>query len=145
MLDTPNTTIHASRPETNGGVNTTCMCFASNMLFLTFSVLVANPEKLLYTEANPARGLLNREKRTEEQSLAAHPTPYAARSEKKIRDKSRDASTCATQVSVRRPHKTRIPSTRRLGQRVCCFAKFYASASDNKFPSLVASLFSWSW
>ena len=34
------------------------------MLFLTFSVLVANPKKLLYTVANPARGLLNREKRT---------------------------------------------------------------------------------
>ena len=35
-------------------------------LFLTFSVLVANPKKLLYTVANPARGLLNREKRTKE-------------------------------------------------------------------------------
>ena len=34
------------------------------LLFLTFSVLVANPKKLLYTVANPARGLLNREKRT---------------------------------------------------------------------------------
>ena len=34
------------------------------LLFLTFSVLVANPKKLLYTMANPARGLLNREKRT---------------------------------------------------------------------------------
>ena len=31
-------------------------------LFLAFSVLVANPKKLLYTVANPARGLLNREK-----------------------------------------------------------------------------------
>ena len=42
---------------------------------LTFSVLVANPKKLLYT-ANPARGLLNREKRTSEKSLAAyHPPP----------------------------------------------------------------------
>ena len=29
-------------------------------------VLVANPKKLLYTVANPARGLLNRVKRTEE-------------------------------------------------------------------------------
>ena len=29
------------------------------LLFLTFSVLVANPKKLLYTVANPARGLLN--------------------------------------------------------------------------------------
>ena len=28
-------------------------------LFLTFSALVANPKKLLYTVANPARGLLN--------------------------------------------------------------------------------------
>ena len=32
----------------------------SELLFLTFSELVANPEKLLYTVANPARGLLNR-------------------------------------------------------------------------------------
>ena len=38
-------------------------CFVV-VLFLTFSVLVANPKKLLYTVANPARGLLNREKRT---------------------------------------------------------------------------------
>ena len=30
-------------------------------LFLSFSVLVANPKKLLYTVANPARSLLNRE------------------------------------------------------------------------------------
>ena len=36
------------------------------LLFLTFSVLGANPKKLLYTVANPARGLLNREKRTKE-------------------------------------------------------------------------------
>ena len=32
-----------------------------SLLFLTFSALVANPKKLLYTVANPARGLLNRE------------------------------------------------------------------------------------
>ena len=38
----------------------------SELLFLTFSVLVASPKKLLYTVANPARGLLNREKRTKE-------------------------------------------------------------------------------
>ena len=36
------------------------------LLFLTFSVVVAYPKKLLYTVANPARGLLNREKRTRE-------------------------------------------------------------------------------
>ena len=37
-------------------INITCL------LLLTFSALVANPKKLLYTVANPARGLLNREK-----------------------------------------------------------------------------------
>ena len=37
------------------------------LLFLTFSVLIANPKKLLYTVANPACGLLNREKRTKEE------------------------------------------------------------------------------
>ena len=44
------------------------------MLFLT---LVANPKKILYTVANPARGLLNREKRTKTKSLA--PPSHAAR------------------------------------------------------------------
>ena len=32
-----------------------------SLLFLIFRVLAANPKKLLYTVANPARGLLNRE------------------------------------------------------------------------------------
>ena len=45
------------------------------MLFLTFSVLVANPKKLLYTVANPARGLLNREKRTKEKVWQHTPPP----------------------------------------------------------------------
>ena len=31
------------------------------LLFLTFSVMVANPRKLLYTVANRGLGLLNRE------------------------------------------------------------------------------------
>ena len=43
------------------------------LLFHTFSVLVANPKKLLYTVANPARGLLNRGGGG--RSLAAHPSP----------------------------------------------------------------------
>ena len=48
------------------------------LLFLTFSVLVANWKKLLYTVANPARGLLNREKRIKRKkgkSLVAPPPP----------------------------------------------------------------------
>ena len=45
----------------------------------------ANPKKLLYTVANPARGLLNRKKKKKKKSLAAPPPPppRAARSEKK--------------------------------------------------------------
>ena len=48
-----------------------CCCYflarrltAMLLLIITFSVLVANPRKLLYTVANPTRGLLSREKRT---------------------------------------------------------------------------------
>ena len=74
---------------------------SSLLLFLTFSVLVASPKKLLYTMANPARGLLNREKRTKK-SLAAYPSPPHPPTllvrRKSI--KSRDASTGATQVLV---------------------------------------------
>ena len=55
------------------------------LLFLTFSALVANPKKLLYTVANPARGLLNREKKKKKKSGSAPPPPplRAALSEKK--------------------------------------------------------------
>ena len=54
------------------------------LLFLTFSVLVANPKKLLYTAANSAsRGLLNRGKKKKiKNSGSAPPPPYAACSEK---------------------------------------------------------------
>ena len=48
------------------------------LLFLTFSALFANPKKLLYTVANPARGLLNMEKKRKRKSLAAHPPPPRA-------------------------------------------------------------------
>ena len=71
------------------------------MLFFPFNVLVANPKKtILYTVANPARGLLNREKRTKEvwQHTLATPTLLVRRNIKIY--KSRDASTGATQVSV---------------------------------------------
>ena len=51
------------------------------LLFLTFSILVANPpKKLLYTVANLVRGLLNREKGTQGKSGSA--PPHIARSEK---------------------------------------------------------------
>ena len=73
------------------------------LLFLTFSALIANPKKLLYTVANPACGLLNRGKK-KKKSLAAPPPPppraRAARSEKKRKKESRDASTCLGGMKV---------------------------------------------
>ena len=45
------------------------------LLFLTFSILVDNPKEMLYTVANPARGLLDMEKRTKGGTLAARPPP----------------------------------------------------------------------
>ena len=49
------------------------------LLFLTFSVLVANPEKLLYAVANPAHGLLNREKRTKKKVWQRTTLPHPPR------------------------------------------------------------------
>ena len=87
------------------------------LLFLTFSALVANPKKLLYTVANPARGLLNREKKKKKKSGSAPPPPppaRAARSEKKKKKKkkSRGASTClgATQAGVTQVVSVRLAS-----------------------------------
>ena len=48
------------------------------LLFLTFSALVANPKKLLYTVANPARGLLNREKKKRKVWQRTPPPPPCA-------------------------------------------------------------------
>ena len=57
------------------------------LLFLTISALVADPKKLLYTVANPVRGLLNRREKEKEKSGSAPPTPppppQAARSGEK--------------------------------------------------------------
>ena len=102
-------------------------------------------KKLLSTVANPARGLLNREKKRErKEKVKQHTplTPHTARSENKNKNKSGDAYTGATQVSVGRAS---VQGFLRLANSVkgCCFAKFYASVCDSKFPSLVASLFSW--
>ena len=55
------------------------------LLFLTFSALVANAKKLVYTVANPALGLLNRGKKKKKKVWQRPPPPLparAARSEK---------------------------------------------------------------
>ena len=100
----------SSRPRT--GLATTWLLLL--LLFLTFSVLVAKPKKLLYTVANPARGLLNREKRTKEKvwQHTPPPTPHTARSEKINKITRRIYRRYAGGQSRVR---TRIPSARRLG------------------------------
>ena len=50
--------VEARSKKTNNN-NNMYVFFLRKMWFLTFSVLVANPKKILYTVANPARGLLN--------------------------------------------------------------------------------------
>ena len=90
------------------------------LLFLTFSVLVANPETLLYTVANPGRGLLNREKKRKE-NVWQHPppppppTPHTARSEK-INKIARRIYRRYEDLGRSRV-RTRIPWARRLGTR----------------------------
>ena len=49
------------------------------LLFLTFSALVANPKKLLYTVANPALSLLNREKKKKKKVWQRPPSPPSPR------------------------------------------------------------------
>ena len=73
------------------------------LLFLTFSVLlVTDPKKKLYSMANPARGLLTREKRTHKKRPSAPPPPPMLLVKRSKNKKLHDASTClgATQVSV---------------------------------------------
>ena len=53
------------------------------LLFLTFSVLVANPKKLLYTVANPARGLSSENKK--ESGSAPPPPPRCSFGQNKIK------------------------------------------------------------
>ena len=91
------------------------------LLFLAFSVLVAIPKKLLYMVANPARGLLNRKKIKNKKSGSAPPPPPPARCpfrENKI--KIRLHIYMPRRYTGLGPFRvrTRIPSTRRLGQWV---------------------------
>ena len=74
-----------------------CCCFSHSAHWLP------TRKKLLYTVANPARGLLNRDKKEKSESLAAPPRLLRALPvRRKKTKKTRDASTCpgATQVGV---------------------------------------------
>ena len=84
------------------------------LLFLAFSVLVANPKKLLYTVVNPARGLLNREQRTKAKVWQRNPlTPYAARSEKINKNHATNLQALRKSRSVLRPYMDFFDSSTR--------------------------------
>ena len=92
------------------------------LFFLIFSVLVANPKKLLYTVANPVRGLLSREKIKENKTFGRapppSPLPCCLFGEKKI-EMTQRISMPRRCTGLGPSHvRTRVPSTRRLGQWV---------------------------
>ena len=96
-----------------------CCCFSHSAHWLPTT------KKLLYTVANPARGLLNRgEKKKRKKSLAAPPPPSRAARSEKIKIKITRRIHMSTCYASRRyagglgPScvRTRIPTNRRLGQ-----------------------------
>ena len=78
------------------------------MLFLTFSVLVATPKKIEKIK-----------------SLAAHPPPHAARSEKINQNHMTHLQALRRSRPVSRPYKDSFDSLTRFKE--CRFVKFYAS------------------
>ena len=109
--------------------------YVFGLSILTFSALVANPKKLLYTVANPARGLLNRgKKRKKQKSGSARPPPppspprlaRCSFGEKKKKKKITRRIHISRRYASRRSAgglgpsriRTRISTTRQLGQWV---------------------------
>ena len=92
------------------------------LLFHTFSVLVANAKKLLYTVANSARGLLNRETKQKKvwQRFPLSPRCSFGEKIKVMRRIYKSRCYPGRRYPGLGPSRvrTRIPSTRRLGQRV---------------------------
>ena len=96
-------------------------------LFMAFKVVShtqriigCQPEKLLYTVANPARGLLNNnsEKRAKEKSLAAHPPPTppprcSFGEKNKQKNHATHLQALRRSRSISRPHKDSFDSSTR--------------------------------
>ena len=121
-----------------------CCCFSHSAHWLP------TRKKLFYTVANPARGLLNREKR-KRKSLAAPPPPSPPRAKRK-KKKTRDASTFIYRRYASRRYagglgpsriRTRIPTTRQLGQWVSLRKTLRFRVQLQLSQSRCASLFSW--
>ena len=86
------------------------------LLFLTFSVLVANPKKLLYTMANPSWSA-EQGKENKRKSLAAYPShpPHCSFGEKYKQKKNHATHLQALRRSwsVSRPYKNSFGSSTR--------------------------------
>ena len=113
---------HISRYAGTPNKDTTKSMYStsSTCVFLTFSVLFANPKKLLYkhTVANPARGLLSREKNTKKNPGSAPPPPRCSFGENTIKITRRIYMPRRYAVLGPSRVRTRIHSTRRLDQWV---------------------------
>ena len=118
------------------------------MLFLTFSVLVANPKKTTLHGGQSRSWSAEQGKKKSGTALPLPPRPRCSFGENKIKITRRIHMSrryagrhyvCLGSSHVR----TRIRTTRRLRHWVSRFGKFYASVCDSNFPSLVASPFSW--
>ena len=98
-----------------------CCCFSHSVHWLP------TRKKLLYTVANPARGLLNREKKKKKKSGSALPPPRALLVRRKKRRKKITRRIHMSRRYASRRYagglgpsriRTRIPTTRQLGQWV---------------------------
>ena len=94
------------------------------------------PEKLLYTVADPARGLLNRETRTKEEiwQHTSAPSPHTARSEKNKKIKITQRIYRRYAGLDRSRVRTRIYSARCLGTRPMGVA-----SQNSSLPSAITS------
>ena len=107
----PNSTPDHSACMSNDFSCCCCCCFSHSAHWLP------TRKKLLYTVANPARGLLNREKNEKEKVWQRPPPPppparCSFGEKNKNKNKSRDAFTClgATQVGVTQVVSVRLAS-----------------------------------
>ena len=109
------------------------------LLFLTFSVLVAKPKKLLYTAANPARGLLKREKRTKEKvwqhTLPPHP-PHCSFGEKIKHKKNKNNHHATHLQALHRSRSVSRPYTDIFGSST---RPMDVASQDSTLPSAITS------
>ena len=113
------------------------------MLFLTFSVLVANPENYFFAPLHGGQWSAEQGKENEIKRLAAHPppTPHAVRSEKINEFHATHLQALRKFRSVSRPHKDSFDSSTRskcvasqISMLPCAITTFFTVSSTRPFP-----------